>query len=81
MQFRGPMGIAFNSKNNMSDCDNHRIVEFDQIMQFVKTFGSEGNQNDQPQYPYGIAVDADDNIVVVADRYNHRIQIFSKDGN
>jgi DNA-binding beta-propeller fold protein YncE len=83
VQFHFPMGIAFNSKSHMfvSDCDNHRIVEFDQNMQFVKTFGSEGNENDQLQYPYGIAVDVDDNIVVVADRYNHRIQIFSKDGN
>ncbi len=64
-----------------SDSDNYRIVQFDQNMKFVKTFGSEGNENDQLQYPYGIAVDADDNIVVVADAYNHRIQIFSKDGN
>ncbi len=55
-------------------------MEFDQNMQFVKTFGSEGNGNGQLQYPYGIAVDAYDNIVVV-DYGNHRIHIFSKDVN
>jgi hypothetical protein len=43
-------------------------------MQFVKTFGSEGDENVQFQSSYGIAVDEDDNIVV-ADLSNHRLHI------
>jgi DNA-binding beta-propeller fold protein YncE len=81
VQFNEPMGIAFNSKSHMfvADENNHRIVEFDQNMQFVKTFGSKGKGKGQFKSPLGIAVDADDNIVVV-DKDNRCLQIFSKNG-
>jgi DNA-binding beta-propeller fold protein YncE len=59
---------------------SHRIQQFDQNGRFVKAFGSEGNGNGQFKNPHGIAVDADDNIIVT-DSMNCRIQIFSKDGN
>jgi DNA-binding beta-propeller fold protein YncE len=62
----------------VTDYYSHRIVEFDQNMQFVKAFGSYGKGNGQLKYPRGIAADADDNIVV-ADLSNHCLQIFSKD--
>jgi hypothetical protein len=58
----------------------NRVVQFDENMQFIKVFGSRGKGNDQFRRSRGITIDVDDNIAV-ADRYNHLIQKFSKDGN
>jgi DNA-binding beta-propeller fold protein YncE len=76
------MGILFYSKSHMlvADCYNHRIVEFDENMQFIKAFGSYGNFDGQFHYHFGIAVDVDDNIVVIDGSSDH-IQIFGKEGN
>ena len=42
-------------------------------------FGRKGNQDGELQRPTGVAVMQNGNIIV-ADRDNHRIQIFSSDG-
>jgi len=56
------------------------IIELSSLMKTCKAFGSEGNGNSQFKCPCGIAVDADDNIVV-NDYNNHSLQLLSKDGN
>ena len=45
----------------------------------LRYFGTHGSGQGQFEYPTGVAVDADGNILV-ADCYNHRIQKFSADG-
>ena len=45
----------------------------------ILIFGSKGNENGQFNYPYGIATNSEGEILV-CDQDNHRIQIFSKDG-
>ena len=46
----------------------------------VLTFGKSGSANGMFQYPYGIAVSNRDEIAV-ADRCNHRVQIFNSNGD
>ena len=46
---------------------------------FVGKFGSKGSKAGQFELPYGIAIM--DNKIYVADRHNHRIQIFNRNGN
>jgi hypothetical protein len=43
--------------------------------QFIQKFGSNGTGDGQFSHPYGVAIDANGNIVV-ADTVNHRIQVF-----
>ena len=45
----------------------------------IHSFGSDGTNDRQFQYPSGVAVDNVDNLYVV-DSYNHRIHKFSSDG-
>jgi DNA-binding beta-propeller fold protein YncE len=47
---------------------------------FVKSWGSRGNGDSQFKTAHGIAVDAGGNVYV-ADRGNHRIQVFDNNGN
>ena len=46
----------------------------------VKTFVHRGNGNGEFANPYGVHVDDDCNIIV-SDRNNHRVQVFTKDGD
>ena len=46
----------------------------------VLSFGKEGLSVGMFQYPWGVAVNARDEIAVT-DHYNHRVQIFYSDGN
>jgi DNA-binding beta-propeller fold protein YncE len=45
----------------------------------VNTFGSRGNGNGEFCYPRGVHVDDDGNIIVSDN--NHRVQVFTKDGD
>ena len=46
----------------------------------VLSFGKEGSSVGMFKYPWGVAVNARDEIAVT-DWYNHRVQIFNSDGN
>ena len=46
----------------------------------VTVFGSFGTGNGQFNYPYGIVYDNHKQHILVADRNNHRIQVFTKQG-
>jgi DNA-binding beta-propeller fold protein YncE len=52
---------------------------FDAQGNFVRSWGSFGSEDGQLNRPSGLAVDPDDNVVVV-DHLNHRIQRFSPEG-
>jgi len=58
---------------------NSRIAEVDKDGNWLKSWGEPGNKQGQFDTPHSIAVDARDNIYV-ADRGNHRIQVFDKNG-
>jgi DNA-binding beta-propeller fold protein YncE len=53
-----------------------RIQEFDSDGNFLRMFGSQGDQPGQFSRPQGLALDSQDNLLWVADACNHRIQVF-----
>ncbi|BET01527.1 Hypothetical protein NTJ_14343 [Nesidiocoris tenuis] len=55
------------------------ILDYSQIGSSKLTFGTEGVENGQLCRPWGVCCDREGKIVV-ADRSNHRIQIFSPEG-
>ena len=44
-------------------------------------FGSDLSDDGQFWLPYGVAYDPNNNRIIVADTYNHRIQVFDSNGN
>ncbi len=82
IQMNNPSGLVFDSKGNLlfSDRNNNRIRKIapDGTVTTVAGSGTQGNQDGTAlqarfYWPFGIAVDKDDNIYV-ADRSNHRIR-------
>jgi hypothetical protein len=75
-----PTDVAWDPQGNIFVSDgytNHRVVKYDKNGRFVKQVGSEkpGAEPSQFNTPHGIAVDLQ-GVVYVADRANHRIQVF-----
>ena len=63
----------------VSDGFNHCIKAFDQSGTFLYKFGEKGNQDGEFDYPFGMLVDINDNVLV-CDLNNNRVQQFSLDG-
>lgn len=87
-QFNNPRGIAVADDGTVYvvDAGNQRIQVFNPAGEFAFTFGSNGTQPGQfgsfgsgQGGPGGIAVTED--RVFVADTWNHRIQVFSREGD
>ena len=57
-----------------------RIAKFDKDGVYIKSWGQRGTAPGQFHTPHSIAVDSK-GMVYVADRDNHRIQVFDNDGN
>ena len=77
-QFTLPLGVAANRSHLfVSDSTNHRIEKFLSDGRFILTFGTIGIRHGQFNYPEGIALFGEDKIYV-ADRGNHRIQVFQQ---
>ncbi|XP_068671283.1 E3 ubiquitin-protein ligase TRIM71-like [Montipora foliosa] len=74
-------GIAVNDKDEIavSDRNNHHIQKFTNDGTHWKSFGTEGNQPGQFNWPTGIAFY--NNYILVSDTFNHRIQIFDDQGH
>src|SRR5580704_8666477 len=75
-----PTDVAWDAQGDIFVSDgyiNHRVVKYDKNGRFLKQVGSErpGSEPSQFNTPHGIAVDAKGNVYV-ADRANHRIQVF-----
>ncbi|MBE9512355.1 MAG: NHL repeat-containing protein [Bacteroidetes bacterium] len=70
-------GHIFVTQGGGSDEFYHRIVEYDENGNFIRTFGSIGEKEDQFNYPTDIFIDSSGNIYVV-DMGNHCIKVFSE---
>ena len=74
-------GIAVNDKDEIAvtDRNNHRIQIFKCDGTHLRSFGRQGNQQEQFNYPRGVAFY--DNKIIVSDTENHRVQIFDFQGH
>jgi len=82
-RFRQVTDIAFDAADNTYISDgyiNSRIAKVDKNGNWLKSWGEPGNGPGQFKTPHAIAVDAKGNVYV-ADRGNHRIQVFDGEGN
>jgi hypothetical protein len=80
--FARPTGITWLPDGTFFVTDgytNARVVKFDKDGNFVTSWGSQGTGRGEFQMPHAIAVDRTRRIFV-ADRANHRIQIFDQNG-
>src|SRR5690242_8124387 len=80
--FRQVTDVAWDSGGNTYISDgyiNSRIAKVDKDGNWLKSWGEPGNKPGQFDTPHSIAVDAQGNVYV-ADRGNHRIQVFDGDG-
>jgi len=80
--FRQVTDVAWDAAGNTYITDgyiNSRIAKVDKNGNWIKSWGEPGDKPGQFDTPHSIAVDAQDNIYV-ADRGNHRIQVFDRDG-
>jgi DNA-binding beta-propeller fold protein YncE len=85
----GRVAMVFGRKQEASDEEtgplsdgyiNSRVAKVDKDGNWIKSWGERGKGPGQFNTPHAIAVDAKDNIYV-ADRGNHRIQVFDTEGN
>ena len=82
LQFQFPWAIAYNNTNNrvyVCDTNNHRITILNLDLTFYGSFGSHGQEAGQFNEPKGISIDSKGNVLV-ADRLNNRIQVFTASG-
>jgi DNA-binding beta-propeller fold protein YncE len=79
--FEFPTSIATDSLGNyfVTDSGNHRIRKFDNKWQEILTFGEQGDEPGQFQYPLCVSIAAND-LLYIADLNNNRIQIFTSFG-
>ena len=88
LPFNAPrdMATAPDDSLYLADSRNHRIVHLDAQGVFLNAWGSYGNVMDGEvpggllNEPWGVAV-GPDGYVYVADTWNHRIQVFTPDGD
>lgn len=80
--FNRPTDITWDPAGNIFVADgynNSRVVKFDKLGNWVKTWGDRGTGPGQFNIPHTIASDAAGNVYV-GDRTNQRIQVFDGDG-
>ena len=75
-----PWGVAVNEQDEIavSDVGNHKIHLFKSDGTHIRSFGGEGEQHGEFDWPSGTAYH-DDNIIV-AEQGNHRVQVLSRQG-
>ena len=82
-RFRQVTDVTWDPAGNIYISDgyiNSRVAKADRDGNWLKSWGTPGNQPGQFNTPHSIAADAKGNIYV-ADRGNRRIQVFDTDGN
>jgi hypothetical protein len=80
--FNRETDLAWDAQDNIFVADgynNSRVVKIAKDGTWVKTVGTRGSGQDQFNTVHGIAVDAQQNLVYVADRGNNRIQVYDTD--
>src|ERR1700736_6580685 len=81
-RFRQVTDVAFDKAGNTFISDgyiNSRVAKVDKDGNWLKSWGDRGKEPGQFNTPHSIATDAKGNVYV-ADRGNHRIQVFDGDG-
>ncbi len=81
--FDKPADIGFDADDNIYVADgygNSRIVKLDPYGNLIKTWGKKGSAEGEFDNPHNVLVDPQGRVLV-ADRYNKRIQIFDQEGN
>lgn len=81
--FDKPADVGFDAEGNVYVADgygNSRIVKLDPYGNLIKTWGKKGSAEGEFDNPHNVLVDPQGRVLV-ADRYNKRIQIFDQDGN
>jgi len=80
--FRQVTDMAWDQAGNTYMSDgyvNSRVAKVDKDGNWLKSWGEPGDKPGQLNTPHSIAIDAQNNVYV-ADRGNHRIQVFDADG-
>ena len=81
-QFGSPTSLAFFPNGDFLLGDgygNSRVVKFNQAGEYLGEWGSLGSAPGQFDIPHNVAI-GPDGRVYVADRANHRIQVFTSEG-
>ena len=81
--FDKPADIAFDQDDNVYVADgygNARIVKLDSLGNRLNIWGKKGTAEGEFDNPHNVLIDPQGRVLV-ADRYNARIQIFDQDGN
>ncbi len=80
-QLSGPAGVCANEDVIVVSEDAHRISAFKRgDGALLRRFGSEGSGDGQLRGPRGLCFMSGHRHVAVADRYNHRVSVFSVEG-
>jgi DNA-binding beta-propeller fold protein YncE len=82
-RFRQVTDTAFDAADDTFISDgyiNSRVAKVDKDGNWIKSWGERGSGPGQFNTPHALATDAKGNVYV-ADRGNHRIQVFDNDGN
>ena len=76
-KLKGPSGIAVNSKGEIAvtDFDGHLIAIFEKDGKRSKTIGHYGVDAGELRFPVDVTY-VNDDVILVADEWNHRIQQF-----
>ncbi|KXJ25279.1 E3 ubiquitin-protein ligase TRIM71 [Exaiptasia diaphana] len=83
-QLKSPKGLSFLDDRDLAivDSGNNRICIVDANSgELVATFGGPGNKDGEFNHPRGVHVDEDSSMIIVCDRGNHRVQVFTMDGD
>ena len=90
-KFNRPVGVCCSPDGSFSVAEhgNHRVQRFDASGRFLNTFGSEGKNEDQFQYPQDIChlhhhfapLSSASSLLLVTDYNNNRLSIWSADGH
>jgi DNA-binding beta-propeller fold protein YncE len=88
--FLGPTGVAVSENGDVFISDGHtprpgqqdgdRVVKFSKDGKFLQAWGRRGADRGELKGPHGIVIDRRGRVLV-ADRDNHRIQLFDQSGN
>jgi len=81
-RFSSPTDVAFGADGSIYVSDgygNSRVVHLDPDGRFIGAWGRRGSAPGQFDTPHAVAV-APDGAVWVSDRHNHRLQVFTPDG-
>ena len=79
-KMRYPSDVLVHSSGLVYVVEILSIAVFSQEGELVRTFGSEGRGKGEFKCPRGIAVSPDDHHLYISDTNNHRVQVFTLEG-